>query len=220
MSITVNIDNTKYNIPERFTIEEWQQLQQWEFENAAHWPWIINTCMHVPAEAFNGADPKSMELFIGLIITAMNLRTLKHQPKLEDIKFGEFVDLDCFVSLGIEKHITDILGILKVDTPWANEGLAAVEQYVKWRGSIYKQYAQLFDLNDNDSDYIDTDKEFDPKDVARGWYKVIVELAGEDILKMDQITEEPLHKVLTFLQIKKEKALAAAQQARKQKIKS
>ena len=219
MSIKVNIDDTKYDIPERFTIEEWQQLQQWEFENTAHWPWIINSCMHVPAEAFNGADPKSMQLFIGLIITAMNLRTLKIQPKLDDIKFGQFVDLDCFVSLGIEKHLTEILDLLQVDTPWANEGLAAIEQYIKWRSSIYKQYAQLFDLNDKDSEYVDEDLEFNPKEVSRGWYKVIVELAGEDILKMDQITEEPLHKVLTFLQIKKEKAIATAEQARKQKIK-
>jgi hypothetical protein len=219
MSIKVNIDDTKYDIPERFTIEEWQQLQQWEFENTAHWPWIINSCMHVPAEAFNGADPKSMQLFIGLIITAMNLRTLNIQPKLDDIKFGQFVDLDCFVSVGIEKNIEEILNLLQVDTPWANEGLAAIEQYIKWRSTIYKQYAQLFDLNDNDSDYIDTDIEFNPKEVSRGWYKVIVELAGEDILKMDQITEEPLHKVLTFLQIKKEKAIATAEQARKQKIK-
>lgn len=218
MSIKVNINSTTYQIPERFTIEEWQSLQQWEFENTAHWPWIINTCMHIPAEDFNNADPESMKLFIGFIISAMNLRTLKHQPKLDDIKFGQFVDLDCFVSLGIEKHIYGMLDILEVDTPWANEALAAIEQYIKWRGSIYKQYAQLFDLNDTDSEYVE-DQDFNPKDVARGWYKVIVELAGEDILKMDQITEEPLHKVLTFLQIKKEKALALAQQARKQKVK-
>ena len=219
MSIKVNIDNTKYSIPERVTIEEWQQLQQWQFENEAHWPWIINAVMHVPVKDFDGADPRSMQLFIGLIVSAMNLRTLKHQPKLDDIKFGQFVDLDCFVSVGIEKNIEEILDLLQVDTPWANEGLAAIEQYIKWRSTIYKQYAQLFDLNDNDSDYIDTDIEFNPKEVARGWYKVIVELAGEDILKMDQITEEPLHKVLTFLQIKKEKAIATAEQARKQKIK-
>ena len=129
------------------------------------------------------------------------------------------MDLDCFVSLGIEKHIEDILKILNVDTPWDNEALASVEQYIKWRTSIYKQYAQLFGIKEGDEELVDV-AEFNPKDVSRGWYQIIVELAGEDILKMDQITEEPLHKVLTFLQIKKEKAIAAAQQARKQKIKS
>ena len=215
MSITANINDIKWTVPERLTIEEWQQLQQWEFENTAHWPWIINTISSIPAEEFNGADPESMQLFMGFIISAMNRRTLKHQPKLEGIKFGQLVDLDCFVSLGIEKHMKEMLDILEVDTPWANEALASLDQYIKWRGTIYKQYAQLFDLNGTDSELIDV-TDFDPKDVSRGWYKVIVELAGDDILKMDQITEEPLHKVLTFLQIKKEKAVAAAQLARKQ----
>jgi len=218
MSITANINDIKWELPERLTIEEWRQLQQWEFENPAHWPWIINTISSIPAEEFNNADPDSMQLFMGFIVSAMNLRTLKHQPKLEDIKFGQFVDLDCFVSLGIEKHIQDMLNILEVDTPWANEALASIEQYIKWRTTIYKQYAQLFDINENDSVLVD-DQDFDPKEVPRSWYKVIVELAGKDILKMDQVTEEPLHKVLTFLQIKKEEAVAAAHLARKQKIK-
>lgn len=218
MSITANINDIKWELPERLTIEEWRQLQQWEFENPAHWPWIINTISSIPAEEFNNADPDSMQLFMGFIVSVMNLRTLKHQPKLEDIKFGQFVDLDCFVSLGIEKHIQDMLNILEVDTPWANEALASIEQYIKWRTTIYKQYAQLFDINENDSVLVD-DQDFDPKEVPRSWYKVIVELAGKDILKMDQVTEEPLHKVLTFLQIKKEEAVAAAHLARKQKIK-
>ena len=214
MAITVNINETKWEIPERLTIEEWKELQQWEFENSAHWPWIINTISHIPATEFNGADPDSMQLFIGFLISAMNLRTLKHQVDFDKINFGQFVDLDCYVSLGIEKHIKDILDVLDVDTPWANEGLAAIEQYIKWRSSIYKQYSQLFDVQEGEEDLVET-PEFNPKDVSRGWYRVIVELAGEDILKMDQITEEPLHKVLTFLQIKKEKAIAAAQEARK-----
>ena len=218
MSITANINDIKWELPERLTIEEWRQLQQWEFENPAHWPWIINTISSIPAEEFNNADPKSMQLFMGFIVSAMNLRTLKHQPKLEAMKFGQFVDLDCFVSLGIEKHIQDMLDILEVDTPWANEALASIEQYIKWRTTIYKQYAQLFDINENDSVLVD-EQDFDPKEVPRSWYKVIVELAGKDILKMDQVTEEPLHKVLTFLQIKKEEAVAAAHLARKQKIK-
>ena len=219
MAITVNINSTKWVIPERLTIDEWQTLQQWEFENQAHWPWIINAISNIPVTEFNGADPDSMQLFIGFLISAMNLRTLKHQPKLDAMKFGQFVDLDCYVSLGIEKHITDIMKVLEIDTPWANEALASVEQYIKWRSSIYKQYAQLFNLDGSDNEFVD-DTDFDPKEVSRGWYKVIVELAGEDILKMDQITEEPLHKVLTFLQIKKEKALAAAQETRKQKLRA
>ena len=216
MAITVNINSTKWVIPERLTIDERQTLQQWEFENQAHWPWIINAISGIPVTEFNGADPDSMQLFIGFLISAMNLRTLKHQPKLDAMKFGQFVDLDCYVSIGIDKHIKDMLTILETDTPWAPQALWSIEQFILWRTSVYRRYAQLFGLEDKDfKDFVDEQDEQDPMAVSRGWYNVIVELAGEDILKMDQITEEPLDKVLTFLQIKKEKQIAAAQEARK-----
>ena len=56
---------------------------------------------------------------------------------------------------------------------------------------------------------------YDPKEVARGWYMVIMELANHNILKMDEVTEEPLQKTLTFLQIQKEIKIKEAMEARK-----
>ena len=115
-----------------------------------------------------------------------------------------------------EKHIFDILEILKVDTPWSDEALACIEQFIKWRNTIYKQYKSLFGLEDKDfMDHEPSDEAYDPREVSRGWYQVIVDLAGEDVLKMDRIAEEPLQKILTFLQIKKERAQATANEARK-----
>ena len=105
---------------------------------------------------------------------------------------------------------------MKVDTPWADEALAVIEQFIKWRNTIYKQYKSLFGLEDKDfMDHEPSDEAYDPREVSRGWYQVIVDLAGEDVLKMDRITEEPLQKILTFLQIKKERAQATANEARK-----
>ena len=214
--ITVNVNETKWRIPERVTITEWVALQQWDFEVEAHWPYIINTISGIPAEEFLHAEPSSMQLFMGFLIATVNKRTLKHQPDFNKLNFGEFVDLDCYMSLGVEKHIGDILGVLKVDTPWADEALAVIEQYIKWRNTIYRQYKSLFGLEDKDfEEGTETDDTFNPKEVSRGWYKIIVDLAGEDVLKMDAVTEEPLQKILTFLQIKKEKALAEANEARK-----
>ena len=43
--------------------------------------------------------------------------------------------------------------------------------------------------------------------VARSWYKVIVGLAGEDILKIDEVTEQPLTKALNFMALQKEKVM-------------
>lgn len=214
MAVTVNINDKKWEIPTRVTIEEWKDLQQWEFTNQGHWPWIVSAISSFDAKEFDGADPDSMQLFIGFLIAACNKRTLKVQPDFNQLKFGQFVDLDCFLALGVEKNILQILGVLGVDTPWADEALAVIDQYLKWRATIYKQYAQLFGLDNKDGLPNDDDM-YDPKEVARGWYMVIMELADNNILKMDEVTEEPLQKTLTFLQIQKEIKIKEAMEARK-----
>ena len=214
MAVTVNIDDKPWAIPTRVTVEEWQSLQQWEIENQAHWPWIIASISSYSAQDFNGAPQDSMQLFIGFIIAATNRRTLKVQPDFNELDFGQFVDLDCFLSLGVEKNIQKILEILGVDTPWADEALAVIDQYIKWRTTVYKQYSDLFGLNSKDG-LPDDGEMYDPKEVSRGWYLVICELTNWDVLKMDQVTDQPLHQILTYLQIKKEKDTKEAMEARK-----
>jgi hypothetical protein len=213
--IQVTVNETKWKIPERLTISEWIAIQKWDVTDESQWPYVINDISGIPVEEFTDAPEDSMQLFMGFVISAVNKRTLNHQPDFNSLNFGEFVDLDCYLALGVEKHIFNILEVLKVETPWASEALAVIEQFIKWRNTIYKQYKSLFGLEDKDfEEGLPSDEAYDPREVSRGWYQVIVDLAGEDILKMDIVTEEPLHKVLTFLQIKKEKAVAAAEQAR------
>jgi hypothetical protein len=213
MAVTVNINEKSWKIPQRVTIEEWQDLQQWEMNNQAHWPWIVSAISSFDVKEFDGADPDSMQLFIGFLIAACNKRTLKVQPDFNKLKFGEFVDLDCYLALGTEKNIMPILEVLGVDTPWADEALAVIDQYIKWRSSIYKQYSQLFGIGERNSG--PDDEAYNPKEVARGWYMVIMELADNNILNIDRVTEEPLQKTLTFLQIQKEIKIKEAQEARK-----
>jgi len=213
--VKVNVNNSTWNIPERITVDEWVNLQKWDFANEKHWPYIIHELLYVPLEDLQEAEEDSLQLFIGLLIVAVNKRTLNHQVDFNKLKFGEFVDLDCFVSLGIEKNMHNILEVLGVSTLWSNEALAVIEQYMQWRSTIYKQYKTLFGLEDKDFEGETEAGDFNAKEVSRGWYNVIVDLANGDVLKMDAITEEPLQKILTFLQIKKEKAMAAAQEVRK-----
>ena len=214
--VTVKVNETKWRIPERVTISEWIDIQKWDVTNETHWPYVINAISGIPAEEFIDAPEDSMQMFMGFVISATNRRTLKHQPDFNSLNFGEFVDLDCYMALGVEKHIEQILEVMKVDTPWADEALAVIEQFIKWRNTIYKQYKSLFGLEDKDfMDHEPSDEAYDPREVSRGWYQVIVDLAGEDVLKMDRIAEEPLQKILTFLQIKKERAQATANEARK-----
>ena len=214
--VTANVNGHKIRIPERFTIDEWCALQKFDFDAPLQWPQILEHITDISASVYRQADEESLQLFMGFVITAMNARKRVELPDFNKLNFGQFVDLDCYVSIGIDKHIKDMLTILETDTPWAPQALWSIEQFILWRTSVYRRYAQLFGLEDKDfKDFVEEQDEQDPMAVSRGWYNVIVELAGEDLLKMDQITEEPLDKVLTFLQIKKEKQIAAAQEARK-----
>ena len=213
MAIKVRVNEVHMEMPERVTIDEWQMLMQWDVENPLHHPYIISNLMGINLEDLKAAEQASLDLFIGFIVGAINKRTPKEVPEFDKLTFGEFVDLDCYLSLGVEKYINEMMEILGVDTPWADEALQHIEQYIKWRGTIYKQYSQLFGL---DGPKVDKPAdEFDPKEVSRGWYNVIVELANDDILKIDKVTAEPLQKTLTFLQIKKEKQIAEAMNLRK-----
>ena len=57
----------------------------------------------------------------------------------------------------------------------------------------------------------------DKMNVARSWYKVIVSIAGDNILNIDEVTEQPLKKVLNFMALQKEKVLEENQRQLQQK---
>jgi hypothetical protein len=67
----------------------------------------------------------------------------------------------------------------------------------------------LFGINSNGEQEVDEDDldAFDPKKIAKGWYKVLIDLADNDIQKIDYVTEQPLKKVLNFMAHRKEKQL-------------
>lgn len=81
-----------------------------------------------------------------------------------------------------------------------------MDQYQQFRIHTYRQYAGLFGLNEprDDDDDLET---VDAKKVAKGWYRIIVDLAANDVLNIDAITEQPLKKILNFMALKKEKQM-------------
>ena len=68
----------------------------------------------------------------------------------------------------------------------------------------------MFGLTDKDLDEAEITGDTEVKDkllIARSWYKVIVSLAQDNILNIDEVTEQPLKKVLNFMALQKEKVL-------------
>jgi len=52
---------------------------------------------------------------------------------------------------------------------------------------------------------------------ARSWYKIIVGLAQGDVLKLDEVTEQPLKKILNFMALQKEQQLEENQRKLKER---
>lgn len=82
----------------------------------------------------------------------------------------------------------------------------AIEQYNNYRTHIYRSYKKLFEIEDHQFDG-EIDTNFDPLQVARNWYKIIVSLAKDDLLKIDEVTNQPLKKALNFMAYQKERQL-------------
>lgn len=203
--VQLNVNEQSYQIPERLTLEQWKQVAKWSFEEPKHWPRIIG--------AVTGADWRQLELgkddavalAIAFIVQLMNHRKPYVVKDFNELTFGEFVDLDVWLTMGLDKHIDEITALLG-KTEWADEAMWLIDKYAQFRLHTYRSYRTLFGLDDK-TEFDDTDENFDPLKVARGWYRIIVQLANENLLDIDRVTDEPLKKVLNFMALQKEKQI-------------
>ena len=216
---TININSKRYEIPERLTIEQYQKAMAFDWEDPKYYPMIVSQLTGAPIKMLKAAGEEPLTLAIALIVHQMNQRTKCKMKDLTDITIGEFVDLDVWISLGVDKHLQDMANILCPKAKWADEAMWAVDEFSKFRMFTFRQYQALFGVRDKDFEEAKErlDLRPDPMQTARSWYKVIVSLAQEDLLKIDKVTEEPLKKALNFMALQKEKALEEQQRQLQQK---
>lgn len=204
MEIIVN--GEEYKLSDRLTIEEWQSVMKYDFTNAGNWANIIHLVTGAPRKVLAQGNLETLELGAAIVVSLCNQRNPVKIKPLDQLTFGEFVDLDSYIALGIVDHLDDMAKIL-CETEWADEALWAVEQWTNYRLYIFRQYAELFGVYDESEDEEGPDKPIAKDAVARNWYKIIVDLAGDDILKLDAVTDQPLIKTLNFMALRKERLL-------------
>lgn len=205
--IKVKLKNRTYKIPTNFSIDQWKQIVKMDMEDPANWPKIMGIGMDLPIGKFINVDQDGLILGASLIINELSKRKPAPHVSLTELTFGQFVDLDIWIVLGIENHIDSILEVLGTrDSYTAGEALYIIDQYANFRVSTYRSYRGLFGINAQ-GEQEDLEEAWDPNKVARGWYKVIVDLADNDLQKLDYVTDQPLKKVLNFMALRKERAL-------------
>lgn len=215
----ININNKSYEIPERLTIEQYSKAMAFDWEDSKYYAHIVSQLTGAPIALLQKANEESLALAVALIVHQMNQRTKGDMFNLADLTFGQFIDLDVWISLGVDKHLQDMADILTPKAKWADEAMWAVDEFAKFRTFTYRQYKVLFNVNDKELEEAKEKLHLqpDPMQVARSWYKVIVSLAQEDILKLDDVTEQPLRKALNFMALQKEKVMEEQQRQLQQK---
>lgn len=207
--IKLKINNRRYKLKSRFTIEDWQETIKLDMEDPKSWPKILSIGFNQPYWKFHNVEEDSLILGSSLVLNHMGGRRECKMRDLTTLKLGEFIDLDICMIMGAEKHIHAILDIISVKPiKYIDEALWLVDQFANFRISTYRSYAGLFGLNKNGESEDEEDLEgWDPQKVAKGWYRVLVDLTDDDLLKLDEVTEQPLKKAFNFMALRKEKVL-------------
>jgi len=204
--VKININDKQFAIPQRLTINQYNSLLSFDWEDPKYYPMIVSQLINAPLPLLAKADPKSLALGIVFAVKAMNERKEVEMLNLDEITFGEFIDLDVYLTIGIEKHFKDIAKILCPKAEFSDEVMWAIEKYVAFRTFTYRQYKILFGITDNDIYDAEPD-EIKKTQIAKSWYNIIVNIAKENILYIDRVTEQPLKKALNFMALQKEKAV-------------
>ncbi len=214
------LNNRHYKIPKRYTLEQWKHIVRLDREEAYSWPIMMGIAFNQPAGRFINVDDDSLILANSLILSNLAKRRVCKYRDFTEFTLGEFIDLDIWLTLSPEKYIDDILGILsKKPIKYADEALYLIDEYMKFRTSTYRSYAGLFGINDRNEELVDDEPIQDPNGVAKGWYKVLVDLSDNNVHILDQTTDLPLYKALTFMSLRKERMLEEQQRQLNQKRK-
>ena len=221
MAHKIHINNSTYEIPDRLTLDQYEMLLSFDWHDEKYYPMIVSRLTGAPLEAISKAPEKSLVLALSLIIQLMNRRSEVNMLDLTNITFGQFIDLDVWLSMGLDKHFKNVSAMLCPTGKYSDEAMWAIERFAEFRIYTYRQYKVLFGITDNEIDEA-IDNNAVPKDklhVARSWYKVIVTLAGDDLLNIDAVTDEPLRKALNFMSYQKERVLEIQEKQRQSRRK-
>jgi hypothetical protein len=191
------------------SVEKWQKIARFDMNEKQYWPKILAVALDIDEIQLRDAPEETLELGVSFIRYALEYgEHEKAQVKpLDDMTFGDFIDLDIFMYDGAVKSLHQIIEKFtdKDRTLEMPAALKALQQISNWRKQVYRNFEGL--LSDGevyDNEIEEEQEESQAPDPRRIWYSVLVNLAQEDILKMETITQQPFRNALNFMSWRKE----------------
>lgn len=217
MNFSIKIDDIEYSIPDLYTVEQWTRLSQWSLEDKDSWCFIIAQATGAPADKLieiEKDEPELIIFMISLVFSSLELRGLNLQPVIGPYKLidynsmsvGQFIDLDV---LAIDRsRFTELVAALygmevqEVKPLEINLVLPAVQNYLRWRRSVYQSYKDLFNYNETAPE---SSNEFPKLSPAHAWYETLMALCDGQFDKIEYVVQRPYREAFNFLAWKKTK---------------
>ncbi len=204
----IKIDDKIQKFPNRLTVDQWMRLAKWDAKDSDNWPRLIGDLLNIDWRDLKDLPKGQQELLIGFLVSLMNQRKESKMMDLSQSTFGQWIDLDVWTAEGFDKSLKKALTLLG-PTEWADEALWKVEKWIDYRTYIYRQYAELFGLSEDEEEWEQEDQApRSHQDIIASWYAIVCGLASENLLWIDSITEQPLLATLNFMAHQKRKQIA------------
>jgi len=199
--ISVNIGNEKVNFPDKIPLDKLKLISKYDLSDPDNYHRILNLLLEV--EDMGRADMETIELLMGFLIVNLNNRVETSIINLEKLTFGQFIDLEVYLSNDKIKYIEEILNILSPAAKSHDEALWVIEKWLQWREVVFRQYKGLFGIEEEGDDDTPSAPQ-KPNHTAKIWFKTLIDLANDDILKIKQIEALPFRLCFNFMANRKE----------------
>lgn len=224
--VQIKIGEQLLDKPEVITIEQFQNLIFFNFEDARHDAQVCAYLLFTDVNKFtnvNVVDLLALKAYLLEPLAALDSAEPKDYIEgyklidFNEMSFGTFVDLDVLTVEGLENNLSQIIAMLynastESVVSWPIEWVwSALSQWQAYRIMTYKNYEYLFASGSTAADTNEGNK----ISIRSAWYKLIISLSGEDFLKVHQVVDRPLIEALNFLDWLKAKREQEAREARK-----
>lgn len=219
---TLVIKDTEYSLPDKVTVGKWMKIALLNDNFEEYKVNLVATMLEIPEEDSKLIPSETIDLVVSFILVMLN-NTYSEDSSLNlidfnKITFGQWIDLDVYLSEGLPKHLNKIVNILfsldESDDVDFNEVIAGLTKYTNYRKFIYNEYKNLFG-KDEESEEDETPRlNVHP---AKTWQNVLTIIADDDLTKFDKILDTPVITVFNFMAHKKEKAYKAYLESQRQR---
>lgn len=211
------IKDKEYELPDTISISKWIALSNYDLDLQFTWDKVISISMDIPQEDVELIPLKTKELIILFIRGLMNPLITRKKDELNGGKYmnlstitlGQFIDMEIYITDGIHKNIDDVIkhlyGVELNEDNTIKDILGGVNNYMKWRNNLYYSYKNLFNIGGNGYKEEEDEKYISIESVKKSWFDIIMLIADNDFLRMNDVVKQPLIQAFNWLAWNKEK---------------